>query len=96
MNTGCPLCAIAKLAEDPLAKPGVPKIAMSELLPGCYWVMVNFPHRTAISLCTMASKEQAVILMEAARTVASEALSYAAEVAERCELGATDGERGAQ
>ena len=57
----------------------VPRIAMEEITPGRFWVLVNFPGRTSLSLATNADRELATAVADAARAVSREALAYAAD-----------------
>ncbi len=57
----------------------IPRIAMGETLSGKYWVLLNFPGRTSLTLATKANRDLAEELMDCARRVAAESLAYAAE-----------------
>jgi hypothetical protein len=63
--------------------PGVPRIAINELKPGEFWVLVNFPGRSSLTLCTTADLDLATEIMETARLVAREALAYAGSLQTR-------------
>jgi len=74
------VCEAANLASPPpeSSPTSIPIIAMEETLPGRYWVLVNFPGRTSLTLTSNADRKLAIAVMDAARTVCREALAYAA------------------
>lgn len=63
-------------AADPVL--GVPRVAMSEVSPGKFWVLLNFPGRTSVTLATDVTAELADEMMGLALRCCQEALQYAA------------------
>lgn len=57
----------------------IPRVAMSEVTPGCYWVLLNYPGRSAVTLYTGANLDVALAVMSTAELVSAEALCWAAE-----------------
>jgi hypothetical protein len=57
---------------------GFLRIAMAQLTPGVWWVMMNFPGRSSLTLSTDIHQDEACALMEVARKIGAEALAWAA------------------
>jgi hypothetical protein len=59
---------------------GTLRIAMAQMAPGEWWVMMNFPGRSSLTLSLDASQDEAYYLMELARKIGTEAIAYAAAI----------------
>lgn len=69
--------------ECKLASPlgdGFLRVAITETEPDRYWVIVNFPNRSSLTLCMNVDFLTASDLFKTARQLGAEALAYAAEV----------------
>jgi hypothetical protein len=69
------------LLSSPLGD-GYFRAGMSELDPTHYWVMINFPGRSSVTLSANATLEVANALFDAARSMGAEALAYANQCVE--------------
>jgi hypothetical protein len=61
---------------------------MEEITPGRFWVLVNFPGRTSLSLATDADRDLAEELMGCARRVAVESLAYTKQTLDQARVNA--------
>ncbi len=70
------LCDVPAHSSPEQPPTQIPIIAMEEVTPGRYWVLVNFPGRSSLSLATNADRELAVAIADAACAVSREARAY--------------------